>query len=563
MRKLIAGLITVGLLATACSGDDDDSGADDPAPADTEATGTDTQPPDTAGTTTADGTAGDGTEPTAPSTPPESGDIIPATGIDGNTVKIVIPGKMEACGDDEATANANVFTDATIGVLDEYVAFFNDEVLADTGYVIEAEYVDDGGVYCPEKARAAGRQIVEEIKPFAVIGDSQNLDQGPIVADMVTSAGIRHIGLAWNTTAPYAERPYYAFGIVHLAETAMVNLVDYIAARVADTPGHDPDTREEVPERHYGYVTIDLPEYHDIVDIVAAEMEAAGLTLEQTYFLSPDPAVAGQNAATLVTRMAEDGINSLLFDFFGLAGAVSGSTLTQTMAQQNYRPDIYVGTKGLAAIFGPLWEPTVWEHAEGISFFSPLGVRAALVMNDDGTFGYDPAYADINENVDPVVDIWEHLGHTDDVGVTAGTSIHNIVFGMGVLAAGILESEGELTAESWAEGLWSTAIGEENRCTLNRFYTGTDELHTPNASYAKGDHRGPITQFTTVHWVSEPTDLGLPGYWESYDNYVYVESMDELPAEPSHDTSVTPPDIPLPEPVGLHPWTTCEEVGLE
>jgi len=548
VRKLIASLVAVGMVAVACSGDDTTDGTDN-----TSGGGVTTQ--------------GDGptTEPTgdtepAPDTTDTSepgADIIPATGIDGQTIKIVIPAKLEACGDDEATASASVMDDEARDGLAEYIAFFNDEVLAESGYSLDAEIVDDGGVYCPEKARAAGRRIVEEIKPFAVIGDSQNLDQGPIVADMVTAAGIRHIGLAWNTTAPYAERPYYAFGLVHLAETAMTNLVDYISARVDGTPGHDPATRDEVDERRYGYVTIDLPEYHEIVDQVSAAMDAAGLELEQTYFLSPDPAVAGQNVATLVTRMAEDGINSLLFDFFSLAGASSGSTLTHTMAEQNYRPDIYVGTKGLAAIFGPLWEPTVWEHAEGISSFSPLALRAALVANDDGTFGYDPAYADINENVDPVVDIWEYLGHAD--AVTVG---HNIVFGLGILAAGILESGDELTAESWAEGLWSTAVGEPNRCTLNRFYSGTDSEFIPNASFAKGDVRGPITQFTTVHWVSEPTDLGLPGIWESYDNYAYVDSMDELPAEPSHDTSVTPPDIPLPEPIGVHPWTTCEELGL-
>ena len=530
MRRLLACLAVLGLVAGACSDDNND---------------------------------GDAVEANTDSGSDTGGDVPEAMGIDGKTIKIVFTVKEEPCGDSETTAAQDVLNDGGRSALAEFVTFFNDEVLADTGYTLEHELVDDGGIYCPEKARAAGRRIVEEIKPFAVIGPSQNLDQGPIVADMVTEAGIRHIGLSWNTIENIRSRSPLVFPITQTAEGAMVDLVGYIEKRVMGTPGHDPATREEVDERHWGYVSIDLPEYHDIGENVASAMGEIGLELEQQYFLSPDPTIGAQNAATLVNKMASDGVNSIIFDFFNLAGALSGSELTKAMAAQNYRPDIYVGTKGLAAIFGPLWEPTVWEHTEGISTFSPLALRAAIVANPDGTYGYDPAYENVNENADPVVATWKHLGHTDDINVAAAPSMHNYFFGMGILSLGLLHAGDELTAESWAEGLWSTGVGGENRCDMARFYGGTDEEHVPNVSYTEGDHDGPFDEFTTVHWVSEPTDLGLPGIWESYDNYTYFADASEIPDEPTHDTSEIAPDLPLVEKVGLNAWTTCEEVGLE
>ena len=122
MRKLIAGLVAIGMATAACGGDDDDAdtmgGVSGTTAAESDTTTGDTGPatettgpPGTAGTTNGTGSAPD---------------LVPATGIDGKTVKIAIVAKLEACGTDEAQANANVYTDATKGVLDEYVAFTNE-----------------------------------------------------------------------------------------------------------------------------------------------------------------------------------------------------------------------------------------------------------------------------------------------------------------------------------------------------------------------------------------------------------------------------------------------------
>lgn len=486
----------------------------------------------------------------------------PATGVEDNVVKIALHAKVEECAGSTGDATDAVVNDAARDMADQYIAWFNDEVLSDYGWQLEHELVNDGGNGCPEQARAAAQQIVREMEPFAVLGSSNDGPQGPIMADEVTSAGIPHIGINFNTLAELEDRKGLAFNVYIPAELSHQYLADYIGTRVAGTQTENLQTGE-MEDRVYGIAMPDTERYQELAGLLTDKLAEYGVEVAQTYLLSTDAEVVAQTALTTANRMRDDGVNTLILDFFPV-GFNSGVALTENMASQDYLPEILIGTYGIP-IFDQSLDSTVMARAQGISSFSALALRSAYI-EVDGEPVFDPEFQDVAENTEPFHEVWEErLGNNTElqVGVIEGLNFANLWQELSVLAVGLMgnpydEVGGEITREGFAEAVWETAVGEDRRCDLERFLGGTAPNHHV---YSEGDgvQDGFHNRFTTVYWVNEPTLL-TQGYYESFDNYEYFDSGDELPTEPTRDTGEEGVELTPPEPVGLRPWVPCSEL---
>lgn len=476
------------------------------------------------------------------------------------TVKLVYATKLESCGPDSQSSSANVANDKGRRVLQTYVDFFNKEVLAPHRWKLTYELVDDGGAYCPEKGRAAARAIIQERKPFAVIGGAPTISQGPVLADAVTRAGIVHIGASWATFNEIRKRHPYEWETGVVPEAAYNHLVEFMGKRLKNTKYRDPSSGLE-SNRVYGMVAIDLPEVRTLASIVKRRLAEVGIDLAQTYFVSADPGVASQSAPTTVSKMRSDGVNTLIFDMqSGANGGYAQVVYTSAMNTQNYLPQIVVGVYGI-----PFWESLfddrVWNPV-GTSVAGIIALRNGVRTNaETGKVEEDPQYEEIAENVSGYQKVWERAGNNDHAQDGSLPQAYAIWTEFTLLAQGIMHAGPTLDVQSWARGVDTSQVGGPNRCGVERF-TGRDYPYNPRYDW-DGSHNGGAEGYTTIHWVDKQTPLGTRGYYESYDNYRYFSGDGDLPAAATWDTDTKGYDVRKQERIGLRPWTPCAHFGLK
>lgn len=507
----------------------------------------------TGSATTTDGSTGGDTDG-ATTTGDTAGTTVPqgnGIGVEGDTIKIVFHNHRDDCPNQDNEPNANVRAKGKL-VIDEYVRFFNEFVLAEHGWKLEHTIVDDGGYFCPERQRAAGLKIAKEIRPFAVLGDSSSA-QGPIIADLVTREGILHLGGNWQTQQEESARHPYAWNIFPTPEKAMRFMVGWMERRLKGTtvPDRSTPTQPEV-ERVYGILGLDEASGRELAKITHREMVAKGLDVRATYFVAPGAGVAAQQAPTTVAKMKNDGVNTLVWALAFGGGKDFYVAVTNAMDQQNYLPDIVLGTGG-NSFFEQLAARRVWANAKGTSAYPAIALRVAVTAN-----GPVEEYDEVNENSTAYVKAWEHLGHNDNPQDQSAPSAFGTWAGLAMLATGIIHAGDTLNAHTWAAGLDAVGTpGKPGYCTVARFM-GRDYKHVATYEW-NAEHDGGGEGFTPIYWVNQQTPFGTNGYYESYDNYVYFRSTDDIPRAPTHDTGQRPPDIPKQERIGLVPWKSCSE----
>ena len=473
----------------------------------------------------------------------------PGQGVKGKTVEVVFHAKLQDCGPDASTSSQGKASENGLKAIDDYVAFFNKDVLGPYGWKIAHKVIDDGGQYCPEKARAAALQITKELKPFATLGDSANGDQGPVLADITSRAGIVTIGVSWNTSAELRERHPYAWSIFGLAEQQDRYLVEFMAKRVKGTKA--PDLTIGAPtDRVYGMLTVDNPESRTLAEAMKRNLAAQGIALKHTYYVSSDPGVAAQTANNTVLKMKQDGVNSLIFaiPYTSLQSAI---VHTSAMGSQGYLPDLLSSRYGVV-FFDRLFDTRVWEKMRGV-FQCAIGCIRAT--------GTNPGYIDVNENGSAYKAAWTHIGNSGDPdnGTTPGA--YNTWTVLSHLAIGILNAGPVLNAQTFAAGMDRAAPGGPAECIGWRLM-GRPYEHAPYTAGWSSRHDTGIIGYTPGYWVNRKNDFGTVGYYESYDNYRYFASG-KLPVKATHDTGQAGAAVPKQKPIGLRPWISCKKFGMQ
>lgn len=538
MRRLQAALCGIAVLLTACAGGET-SGDDPTEPSAVDGTGTETE---------------DGE--TEPEQEPEVS-AEPGPGVEGDTVKIVFTRQESSCAETpEGTAPSQEFLDKGARLIDGYVGFMNDEVLSESDWQLDYEIVDDGGAFCPELQTAAARRITQEIQPFAVLGDAST-QQGPILADAVTAEGILHVGKSFATYEQLDARAPYAWVVPELPLRGLETLMAFVERRVLDTPVEDRSGDGGEVDRVYGIIAQDGEAGDAYAELVETRLSEMGVDVAGTYRFPIDPAVAAQQATTRVTQMSDDGVNTLVWGV-DIDAAQASWAVTAAMAEQDYRPDILVGASTLAFV-DSYHEQSVWSNAYGISQTPLVAIRHGVEMVD-GVIETMEELQGVPENENGYTRVWqEQLGNADDPQEAATPQGYVSWQQLSHVVAALMHIDGTVNAESYAASLDTSAfVDSENRCTVGRLM-GRDEPHASNPSWSS-DNNGGFTQFTTVYWMNEPREeVGVQGHWESFDNFTYFPTHDDLPAEPTHDTGELGMDIEKLEPIGIAPWTPCSD----
>jgi hypothetical protein len=484
-------------------------------------------------------------------------------GVDlaNRTISLVFPVKDHDCGPDSNTSKQGTATAKGKQVVQAYVDFFNKEVLAAVNWKLKYQFVDDGGLYCPENARAAAVKITKEIKPFAVLGGEVSIDAGPVIQVAVTKAGIIHIGRSFATYDEFQKRHPYEWDASAVPQKLYEYLADWMVKRVKGTKVTDATTGLEA-DRVYGLLAVDKPEIHKMVGVMKAFLAGQGINLANTYFINPDPSVAAQAAATTVQKMQSDGVNTLVFDFNSTVNAGQAAVVyTSAMDSQNYLPDLLTLANG-NAFFERLFDSRVWARARGTSVYPIVALRLGVRANPQtGALESDPRYENINENSGGYDDVWKRAGHNDLAQDSSVPGAYDTWVSLALLAQGLLHAGSNLTVQSWAAGVQSASVGQPSRCSTWRFM-GRDYKY--NAFWNWDDkHDGGLEGYTSIYWVNKQTPLGTNGYYESYDDYQYFRGLDDLPARPIKDTGQDSNYAPAKQDrIGLHPWVRCSSLGL-
>jgi len=247
-----------------------------------------------------------------------------------------------------------------------YVNMFN-ELYETYGRKVEiVDFQSQGAMDDEVAGKADAIKIAEELNAFAVIG-------GPALAQSyaveLKERGVLCIGCGQGVPdSTYQKLAPYVWGAQATPEQFLLNLADLITGRLngknAEFAG-DPEMRNR--KRVFGVVHFEqkVPVYKELEEQVKQAGQDRGYetAVTETYVL--DLAKLGERATTIVAKMKEANVTSVIF----LGDPLMPMQLTRAATEQNYFPEwIVTGTVLTDTnVFGRRYDPKQWSHAFGIS----------------------------------------------------------------------------------------------------------------------------------------------------------------------------------------------------
>jgi hypothetical protein len=229
----------------------------------------------------------------------------------------------------------------------------------------------------------------------------------------------------------YEELAPYAWGALMSSTQGYVHRADYITERLAGQPAEFAGDEELASqEREFAVVYYETTDgaYEAGIDFFEERLAEGGVELADRIPYVLDLARAQEDATTIVARLKDAGVTSVIF-----AGDPAFPVyLTDAATQQDYRPEwIVTGSTGTdTATAARLYDQEQWAHAFGISF-NPVRV--------------DPDVADA-EDTETNLAAWFHGEEL---------SSYPNIFDFGRLFVGIQLAGPELTPETFRDGLFS------------------------------------------------------------------------------------------------------------
>ena len=266
-------------------------------------------------------------------------------------------------------------------------AIYNDDTTADDEHTIRGllEYyetyyetygrsvdltimIGSGNILDPAAARADAVKVDEEFDPFMVIG-------GPTLtnafAEELHARGIPCISCGPGQTPEYyRERPGMAYTLGKGPQQLNMMVAEYIGKRLAGDPAiHAGDASMRGQERRFGRIW-NLASRASVDSNAQFEELLAEYDVEvvesQSYIL--DPATLQESAGTVIARMKEAGVTSVIFN----GDPIAPRDFTNEAAAQDYWPEWIVTGSVLVdtTAFARTYHQEQWSHAFGISNLS-------------------------------------------------------------------------------------------------------------------------------------------------------------------------------------------------
>jgi hypothetical protein len=236
--------------------------------------------------------------------------------------------------------------------------------------VVEAS----GNIADEAAARADAVKIAEEIQPFMVWG-------GPTLtnafAEELAARGIPCMSCGPSQDSQfYADNPGLNYSLPKSGEQLDLLVAEYVGKRLAGDPAiHAGDESMHGQQRTFGRIWIESSpasiELNERFERALAD-QGVELTASQSYVL--DPATLQESAASVISRMKEAGVTSVIIN----GDPIAPREFTNEATAQNYFPEWIVTGSVLidTTAFARTYDQQQWANAFGISSLSARVTRS-------------------------------------------------------------------------------------------------------------------------------------------------------------------------------------------
>ena len=294
-----------------------------------------------------------------------------AQGVTGNEIKVVIwvgdPSKDPVLAGQIIAAGASLDTNTIKATWQGYIDIYN-KMLELYGRKISVEFFDGTGSGADTAAAKSDAIAIAAKKPFAVLG-------GPAQSTSVFSDELAHRGVICLGTCALAvpqrittNNPGYIFTDGPSPEEAAMITAEFIGKQAG--PGkaqYAGDDATKNKKRVYGIAHYDTPDgqYHAQFNTLKDGLKKYKITpkADQSFFL--DPAKSQENARTIITKMKDAGVTTVIYT----GDPLTPAALTKEASAQDYHPEWIVGPTVLAdtTFFGRTFDQEQRAHAFGVA----------------------------------------------------------------------------------------------------------------------------------------------------------------------------------------------------
>jgi ABC-type branched-subunit amino acid transport system substrate-binding protein len=292
-------------------------------------------------------------------------------GVTGNEIKIVVytgdPQKDPLLAGQIRAAGASLDLEPIRQTWQGYVDIYN-KMFEMYGRKISVEFYLATGAGSDTTAAKADAIAIAEKKPFAVLG-------GPVQSTTVFADELAHRGVLCLGTCALAmpqklsdqNKPYiYTEGpSPEEAATLTAELIGKQGGPGKAQFAGDDATKNK--NRVYGIVHYDTPDgqYKGLFDTLKTQLKKYKITpkADQSFFL--DLSRAQENARTIVTKMKDAGVTTVIYT----GDPLTPGAVTKEATAQDYHPEWILGPSVLAdtSIFARTFDQEQWSHAFGVA----------------------------------------------------------------------------------------------------------------------------------------------------------------------------------------------------
>jgi hypothetical protein len=292
-------------------------------------------------------------------------------GVTGNEIKIVVytgdPQKDPLLAGQIRAAGASLDIEPIRQTWQGYLDIYN-QMFELYGRKISTEFYLATGAGSDTAAAKADAIAIADKKPFAVLG-------GPAQSSTVFADELAHRGVMCLGTCALAlpqkvldKNTPYVFTDGPSPEQAATLTAEFIGKQAgpgkAQFAGNDATKNKN---RVYGIVHYDTPDgqYKGLFDTLKAELKKnkVNIKADQSFFL--DLSKAQENARTIITKMKDAGVTTVIYT----GDPLTPAAVTKEATAQDYHPEWILGPSVLAdtSIFGRTFDQEQWSHAFGVA----------------------------------------------------------------------------------------------------------------------------------------------------------------------------------------------------
>jgi hypothetical protein len=291
-------------------------------------------------------------------------------GVTGDEVKIVVyntdPQKDPLVAGQLRAAGAEINLDSIQATWRGYIEIYN-QMFELYGRKISAEFFTGTGPGSDTAAAKADAIAIADKKPFAVLGGPQQ--STPVFADELAHRGVLCLGTC-ATAMPQkltdANKPYILTNGPSPEQSATLT-AEFVGKQVGKGKAqYAGDDATKNKNRVYGILHYNTPDgqYDGLFSTLKAQLKKYKITAktDQSFFL--DLARAQETARTVITKMKDAGVTTIIYTGDPLMPA----SITKEATAQNYHPEWVIGPTVLVdtAIFGRTYDQTQWARAFGV-----------------------------------------------------------------------------------------------------------------------------------------------------------------------------------------------------